>query len=206
MKDTNSIRVTRRGVQLTLGFLWLLDGLLQLQHQMFTSAFITQVLNPVTVGQPRFVTGIMHFWMTVFLRHPAFWNLLAACTQLGIGVLLIFKPTVRLGLLCSVLWGLFVWYVGEGLGGLLGGHTSLLMGAPGAALLYALISLAVIPPDDEKPKKEHRFPAAWLAFVWAIIWVGGAIYQLMPGQNTVSSLGAMIAGNAQDAPTWLAAL
>lgn len=207
MKNTNDIQVTRRGVQVALGFLWLLDGLLQLQHQMFTSAFVTQVITPAADGQPRLVTGIMHFWMTIFLQHPAVWNTVLALIQLGIGALLIWRPTVRLGLLCSMLWGVFVWYVGEGLGGILSGHTLLFMGAPGAALLYVILSLAVVPPDDnEKPKKEHRFPAAWLAFAWALLWVGGAIYQLLPGQNTISGLEAMIAGNAQGAPRWLAAL
>jgi hypothetical protein len=207
MKNTKDIRITRRGLQLTLGFLWLLDGCLQLQHQMFTSAFVMQVIAPAAEGQPRIVTGTMHFWMTIFLQHPAIWNVVAAVAQLVIGAMLVWRPTVRLGLLGSMLWGIFVWYVGEGLGGLLTGHTSLLMGAPGAALLYVILSLAAIPPDDdEKPKAEHRFPAPWLVFVWAFVWIGGALYQLLPGQNTVAGFSAMIASNAQGAPGWLATL
>lgn len=207
MKTNKSIRVTRRGLQLTLGCFWLLDGALQLQHQMFGNAFITQVISPATLGQPHFVTGIMHFWMTIFLQHPAVWNSAAAVTQLAIGALLLWKPTARLGLLGSMLWGMFVWYVGEGLGGLLGGQTSLLMGAPGAALLYAILALAAVPPDEEeKSRDEHQFPAAWLVFAWAIIWIGGAVYQLLPGQNITTGLAAMIAGNAHGAPGWLASV
>lgn len=203
----NGIRVTRRGVQLTLGFLWLVDGLLQLQHQMFTSAFATQVITPASIGQPRFVTGIMHFFIHVFLAHPGVCNTIIAIIQLGIGVLLLWRRTARLGLLLSVLWGLFVWYAGEAMGGILSGQTSILMGAPGGALLYVILSLAVIPADhDEKPKKEHRYPSAWLAFVWAFLWVGGAVYQLLPGQNSTAGLGSMIASNASGAPGWLASL
>jgi hypothetical protein len=205
--NKNNIRITRRGVQLALAFLWLLDGILQLQHQMFTSAFATQVIAPAAAGQPHFITAVIHFGIRVFLTHPAIWNALIAAVQLDIGLLLIWKRTIRLGLLCSVVWGLFVWYVGEGLGGIFSGHTELLMGAPGAALLYVILSLAVFPKDEtEKPKKEYLFPAAWLAFVWAFVWVGGAIYQLLPGQNSVAGLASMIAGNASGAPGWLATL
>jgi hypothetical protein len=35
-----------RPLQLALGGLWLLDGLLQLQPHMFSDAFVTQVLDP----------------------------------------------------------------------------------------------------------------------------------------------------------------
>jgi hypothetical protein len=202
-----TIRITRRAVQVTLGLLWLLDGALQLQHQMFTSTFATQVIAPAAIGQPRFVTGIMHFWMHVFLSSPVFFNTMIAVIQLGIGILLICKPTARIGLLCSIVWGLFVWYVGEGMGGILGGQTWLLMGAPGAALLYVILSLAAVPEDEDvKPKTEHRYPAAWLAFVWAFLWIGGAIYQLLPAQNSAASLSGMIASNAAGAPGWLATL
>jgi hypothetical protein len=209
MKDDYipSFRITRRGIQLALGFIWLFDGVLQLQHQMFTSAFATQVIAPATVGQPQFVVGIMHFWIRLFLAHPVASNTLIAIIQLGIGALLISRRTVRLGLLFSIIWGLFVWYVGEGMGGVLSGQTCLLMGAPGAALLYVILSLAVIPPDeDEKPKEEHQYPAAWLAYIWAFLWVGGTVYQLLPGQNSTSSVAAMIANNASGAPGWLASL
>jgi hypothetical protein len=206
-ESSPTFHITRRGVQVALGCLWLLDGALQLQHQMFTSAFATQVLAPATVGQPRFITGIMHFFIHIILLHPAIWDAFFAVVQLGIGLLLIWKRTVRLGLLFSILWGLAVWYVGEGMGGILSAQMGLLMGAPGAALLYAILSLAVIPPDEEEvARKEHRFPAAWLAFVWVVLWVGGAVYQLLPGQNSTAGLASMIADNANGAPGWLATL
>jgi len=43
---------TRRGVQVSLGVLWLLDAALQLQPYMFTSDFANQVLAPTGQGQP----------------------------------------------------------------------------------------------------------------------------------------------------------
>ena len=201
------LKLTRRGVQIALGVLWLLDGALQLQHQMFTSSFANNVIAPAAEGQPLFVRGPMHFFIHVFLLHPAVFNALAAVTQLGLGALILWKRTVKIGLMASVAWSLFVWYIGEGLGGLASWRTLILMGAPGAALLYAVLALAAMPKKDKsKNKEEDNQPAYWLAVAWAALWVGGAIYQLLPGQNAVSDISGMISSMANGAPGWLVSL
>jgi hypothetical protein len=193
--------LTRRRVQIVLGLLWLLDGALQLQPKMFTAHFASNVIAPAAAGQPTFVSSPIHFMLHIFLLHPAVFNSFIALTQVGIGALLLWKRTVKLGLPGSIFWGLFVWYMGESLGGLFGGGASLLMGAPGAALLYSVISLGVWPTKSEDAK-----PAYWLAIVWAVVWLGGAALQLQSGQNTAAGLSGMITGMASGAPGWLAAL
>jgi len=193
--------VTRRKIQIALGVLWLLDGALQLQHQMFTANFANNVIAPAAEGQPLFVRGPIHFGIHIFLMHPAIWNSLIALVQLSIGALILWKRTVRLGLLGSVFWGLFVWYFGEGLGGLASGHTLLLMGAPGAALLYSIISVSAWPKNH---MTDNDVPAYWLVIVWAVLWLGGTALQLVNGQNTAADLSSMIAGMASGAPGWLA--
>lgn len=199
------IALNGRQLQVILGLLWIFDGLLQLQTKMFTSSFTSLVISPAGQGQPRFISGAINLAIHIFLFHPAIFNSLVIVTQVGIGTLILFRKSTRLGLILSILWGLIVWYVGEGAGGIFSGHTLLLMGAPGAALIYVLLSLSVLPKkiSDKKttPKNE---PAYWLAFVWAFIWVGGAIFQLLPGQNSVSDVSSMIAGNASGSPGWLA--
>ncbi len=196
--------ISRRKVQVALAVLWIFDGFLQLQGRMFTDSFVRHVIAPAAAGQPLVVSGGINFGIHIFLSHAVFFNSLIAIIQLGIGVLILRKQTVRLGLILSVFWGLFVWYFGEGLGGMLGGHALLLMGAPGAALLYAVLALGVMPQTDREEQSKGRTPSYWLAFVWAVLWVSGGIYQLLPGQNSVSSLSKMIAGNAVRAPGWLA--
>jgi len=197
--------ITKRNIQIALGGLWFLDGALQLQHQMFTANFANDVITPAADGQPRFISGPMHFFIHVFLLQPVICNALIALVQLGLGVLILKKSTAKFGLTASIFWGLFVWYIGEGLGGLATGQTSLLIGAPGAALIYAIIALGVLPsaPGDDKDRSR---PAVWLAFVWAILWLGGAVLQFVNGQNTTAELSSMIAGMADGAPGWLAAL
>lgn len=196
------IKLSKRGVQVGLGILWLIDGALQLQHQMFTRAFATQVIAPAAQGQPRFVSGPMNLGIHIFLLHPAVFNLLFALTQLLIGALILWKRSIRLGLSLSVLWGLVVWVFGEGYGGIFSAHTSLLMGAPGAVIIYVLLALAVM-PSSTKAKQPIAY---WLALVWLVLWVGGGIYQLLPGQNSTTDVSSMIAGTAQGAPSWLASI
>jgi len=197
------LKITKRKIQTALGLLWLFDGLLQLQPQMFGSHFVSGVILPAAQGQPLFVTGPMHALIHIFLLHPALFNSLAALTQLSLGALILSKPTLKIGLIASIAWGLFVWSVGEAYGGIFSGHSLVLMGAPGAALLYVILALAAMPKDHDKKVSE---PPYWLTFVWAICWIGGAIYQLLPSQNTVSSLSSMIAGNGSGQPGWLASL
>jgi hypothetical protein len=204
MLQALSQHITRRRIQTALGCLWFLDGALQLQHQMFTAQFANAVIAPAAQGQPQFVSSVMHFGIRIFLLHPALFNSLIALIQLGLGALILWERTTRAALYGSVAWGLFVWYVGEGLGGLFSGHTSLLMGAPGGALLYVIIALGVMSPRSKN--KRDRPPAYWLAIAWAVLWLGGAVYQLLSGQNTAVEVGAMITGMASGAPGWLAAL
>lgn len=198
-------KISRRGVQIVLGILWLLDGGLQLQHQMFSSAFANNVIAPAAQGQPVIISGPIHFGMSIILIHPAIFDACFALIQLGIGAAILWKRTSKYGLYASVIWGLAVWFGGEGLAGILSGHATLLMGAPGAALIYVVLSLAVMPGDFTKNKYDD-YPAYWLALVWSIIWIGGAILQVMPGQDSIEDLSGMITGMANGAPGWLASL
>lgn len=198
------LRITPRAIQIALGLLWLLDGVLQLQPKMFTSAFATQVVEPAAQGQPFFVSDPMHWGISLFLSHPAIFNSLFALTQLMLGALILNKRTTRVGLYLSVGWALIVWSVGEGYSGMFSGQTSLLMGAPGAAILYGLLALAVLPKKENGPHGQKI--AYWLALVWLFVWVAGGAFQMLPKQGDTSDIGAMITANADGAPSWMASI
>ncbi len=68
-----------------------------------------------------------------------------ALVQLALGVAFLRSRTVRLAVVGSVAWVGGVWFLAEGLGGLGGGTSSLLAGAPGAVALYAVLGLAAWP-------------------------------------------------------------
>jgi copper(I)-binding protein len=208
-------RVTRRGLQITLGLLWLLDGALQLQPFMFGPGFAGDVLAPAGAGQPGWVASGVHWAAGLVGAHPAPWNTLFAVVQLALGVGLLVRPLVRVTLVASVGWALAVWYLGEGLGGLAGGHASLITGAPGAVLLYAVLAFVVWPRrvDDAPPgwrgwprrwscgpHDSSMPPPAWTPVAWAVVWIGGAVLQALPGQHTAGDIADSLSGD--DMPGW----
>jgi hypothetical protein len=196
------LRVTRRGIQIVLGLLWLLDGLLQFQPAMLTPKFAAEVIAPAGAGQPGFIAGPVGEVARIILYQPVITDVAFGLIQLALGAGILYARTARRALAASVVWALLVWYLGEGLGGLLGGSSSLLTGAPGAALLYAVLALAASPRADGAAAAE-RLPR-WTAVAWAAIWLGGAALQLLPGRDTNAAIGMSLAMNASGAPSWLA--
>jgi hypothetical protein len=190
--------MARRRLQIVLGLLWLLDGAMQLQPFMLGTGFAKQVAANGD-GQPQFVAVPMHSAADVIAAHPVAWDVPFATVQLLIGLGLLVPRTAWLALAASVPWALGVWFFGEGLAGLTGGHASLLAGAPGAALLYGLLALAAWPRPD-RPKEA---PARWLPLAWALFWISGAIFQALPGQNTATAVAGTVTANAQSGPHWL---
>jgi hypothetical protein len=191
--------MTRRGLQITLGVLWLIDAGLQFQPYMFSSRFATQVLSPLGEGQASFVSAPVNHVAHVVGAHPVVFNAAFASVQLAIGIGLLLRRAVVASLGASIGWALAVWYLGEGLGGLTGPNAALLTGAPGAALLYAVLAAAAWPR-----RIRDQQPAAWLAFAWAAYWIGGAVLQVWHGPRSGPDLAATVAEGANGAPGWLA--
>ena len=78
-----------------LGVLWLIDGLLQLQPQMFTMNMVNKVLNPITAGQPAFIASNLQWIVTVITNNLTTANLVIALVQIALGVFLILGLWVR---------------------------------------------------------------------------------------------------------------
>jgi len=193
--------MTRRGLQITLGVLWLIDAGLQFQPAMFSGRLAADVLSPAAAGQASFVSAPVEHVAHLVSEHPAAFNAAFACLQLAIGVGLLLRRAVVPALFVSIAWAFAVWYLGEGLGGLTGSNAALLTGAPGAALLYAVLAAGAWPGASSGSRDLQ--PAAWLAFAWAVYWVGGAILQLWHGPRTGPDLAATVAEGANGAPGWL---
>ena len=168
--------MTARRLEIALGVLWLLDGGLQLQPFMLGTGFARQILDPAGDGQPQFVAAPVHWAADVIAAHPVAWDVPFALVQLALGAGLLVPHTARLALVASIPWALGVWYFGEGLGGIASGHASLTTGAPGSALLYAVLAVAALLPGKEA--------ARWLQAAWAALWLGGAALLLLPNQHT----------------------
>ena len=135
----------RRTLQLALATVWLLDAVLQFQPYMFTKAFGNQMIAGVALGNP---AGLAHqiTWAGHAIGHHAeVANTTFALVQLAIALGIAWRPTVKIALAGSVVWALAVWWIGEGLGGVLTPTPSPLNGAPGAVILYALLAVLLWP-------------------------------------------------------------
>src|SRR5580658_2379200 len=134
----------RRRLQLALGVIWLLDAMLQFQPFMFGRRF-GQMLAASAHGNPTVVAGPVTWSAAIISHHVAVLNAIFAVTQLLLGLGIAWRPTVRLALAASVAWAVAVWWLGEGLGGILTGTASPVNGAPGAVILYALLAVLLWP-------------------------------------------------------------
>ena len=75
-------------------------------------------------------------------------NAAFAIAQLVIALAILWRPTTALGLALSVPWALSVWWLGEGLGGVLTSAPAAVAGAPGAVILYGLLAVLLWPVPD----------------------------------------------------------
>ena len=198
---------TRRGIQIALGVLWLLDAALQLQPFMFTADFAQQVLAPSGQDQPVWVSAPTDFFARLIAGHPAPLNIVFALVQLALGIGFLIPRLVRPTIVGSVAWAAGIWWFAEGLGGLATGNASLLTGAPGAVLLYAVLALAVWPAtDDRNPRTaDDAAIAGWFPFAWLVLWLGGALLQLLPSQRGTAALHDQL-GSAEGTPGWLTSM
>jgi hypothetical protein len=202
------LRVTRRGVQVALGVIWLLAGLLQFQSYMYTHGFVTDVLQSTAVGQPSFIGKPIISIAAFYGRDLTLWNTLAAEIQCMIGLgLIASRKTVRPALAVSLAWSLAVWWLGEGFG-LLTSHTepSALMGAPGAVIIYAMIGLAVWPKKaaGTESSANEAINDRVASYAWALLWVISAILWLLNVNRSKNAIHDMLTGMAGMSPHWLA--
>ena len=219
----------RRGLQITLGVLWLADGALQLQPFMFGRGFVNQILVPASMGSPAGVTGPALAFTRLVLHAPAAWNAGFAITQLLLGAGLLWRPTVRAALAGSVAWALGVWWFGEGLGGVLSGMASPLTGAPGAVILYAVLAVLAWPaartvlastPQASTPQARAEGddrdagPVAagsplgltGARVAWLVLWGSFAYFILQAANRAPGAARDTFASLAAGEPGWIAAM
>ncbi|HLI69278.1 MAG TPA: hypothetical protein VKV19_05920, partial [Ktedonobacteraceae bacterium] len=180
-----------------LGVLWLIDGLLQLQPEMFSMNMINGVMKPMLEGQPGLIESNLQWIVNVVTSNLTFMNILIAVVQIAIGVLLITGLWVRATVIASMIWALIVWYGGEGLSMLLTGQASVLTGAPGAVMLYPLLGFVVYPREGSNDK-EGLISRPVLRWVLAGFWIFAALLQLQPfwwqSQQISGAISDMVGG------------
>jgi len=205
----------RRALQLALGALWLLDGMLQFQPSMFGRGF-PQMLAGSAHGNPAVVARPITWSAGIIGHHVVALNALFAVIQLLLGLGIAWRPAVKFALAGSVVWSLAVWWLGEGLGGVLAGTASLVNGAPGAVLLYALLAILLWPADRDPAVGTRAARALAAPFTaaravgrpvaqasWLVVWLGLAALALLPASRAI---GRTVADTTPGEPAWLAGI
>lgn len=172
------VLLSRKQLQHILGALWLLDGLLQLQPQMFTMNMITSIMLPNVNAQPALIAENLKWIIQLTTQYliAASWTI--AGIQVMLGLCLLSGRYVKQAIIVSVLWALMVWYAGNGMGMLLTGQATALTGSPGAVLLYALLGLVVYPRDASK--NAGLLSREDLRRALAGLWLLAALLQVQP--------------------------
>ncbi|HUN36830.1 MAG TPA: hypothetical protein VMU95_32945 [Trebonia sp.] len=201
----------RRALQLVLGGIWLLDAALQYQPFMFTEGFVSQIIQVNTTGNPAVIADPITWSAGVMAQHILVYNAMFATLQLLIAVGLLYRPTVKVALAMSILWAVAVWWIGEGLGDILTGSASPAMGAPGSAIIYALLALLAWPTELEGARPSRvtaltRPDGAPAQAVWALLWGSLAGFALLPANRSPSTVAAMLSGMQAGEPGWIRAL
>jgi hypothetical protein len=211
------LHVNQRTLQVALGVLWIIDGLLKFQPNLFKPAFVSNVIQPMAAGQPDLLGSTINH-MANFLSHEAtMWVAIFGLVEIGIGIGLLFRRTLKPALVTSFIWGIGIYIFGEGFGMVLTGHTSPLQGAPGAVCFYIVLGLMVWPKSEKSSDANLMgtessaaarglFGATGSLLVWAAIWLLEALIWMFPFNRTGNSIANQMADTANGEPGWYAHL
>ncbi len=200
--------VTRRRLQVALGLLWLLDGALQFQPSMFSAQFFGMMLRMGAAEPPAWVWDLGSRLEPVLTAHAVLANAAFATLQTLVGLALVTGRLTRLALAASIPWALAVWLFGEA-GGVFTPGANALTGAPGAALVYALLAVLVWPhrPDDGAAVADGGvLPRPLPELAWMALWFGTALLECESLNRMPILAGSEIANAGNGGPGWLTAL
>jgi hypothetical protein len=201
----------RRVMQLVLATIWLLDGILQLQSFFFTKSFGFQMISGVSSGNPSIVARPIAWSAAAIGHHAVLTDAVFALIQLAIGFAIAWRPAVKWGLAGSIVWSIGVWWIGEGLGGVLNGTADPVNGAPGAVILYALLAV-LLWPTDRLGERRAPFVAARSVgatpakVLWALLWGSLAYFAVLGPNRSSHHLHDLIGAEAVGEPRWVATM
>jgi hypothetical protein len=196
----------RRRLQLALAGLWLLDAVLQYQSVMFGRGF-PHMLAASAAGNPAVVARPITWSAGIIGHRVVALNAAFASVQLALGLGIAWRSTVRIALGASIAWALAVWWLGEGLGGVLSASASPVSGAPGPAIIYALLAVLLWPVAGGRPSPfaaGRAVGASAARALWLILWGSLAFFALTPASRAPQAISSMISGTTPGQPGWLA--
>lgn len=197
-----------RRLRLALAAVWLFDAALQFQPFMFSKAF-GQTLAASAQGNPAIIADPITWSAGIIERQPTATNAAFATIQLLLAIGIAWRPTVKITLAASVIWSISVWWLGEGLGGVLSGSATPWTGAPGAVIIYALLAVLLWPADRDTSasfvagRTLGRVPARVL---WLLLWGSMAYFAVQAASTAPQGMHDMLSAMASGEPGWIASI
>src|SRR5580692_6274919 len=200
-------RDLQRTFQLVLATVWLLDAVLQLQPFMFTrgSSGFSGMLNHMAAGNPGWVQHSITWNASNVNHYPVLTNSTFALVQFLIGFGIAWRRTLKPALALSIVWALFVWWFGEGVGNILHGGATPFSGGPGAVLFYALLAVLLWPSEgSDRPFVAARTVGVTVAkVIWVLVWGLFALLAVVGSGRSPEALHGLVAAYTGQ-PGWLA--
>jgi hypothetical protein len=189
-----------RTAQTILGGIWLLDAGLQFQSFMYSKGFVA-MLTAMSPREPHWLGASINWGAHLAGGNLTVYNTAFALIQCAIGLGLLYRPTVRIALVGTFAWALFVWWFGEGFGMLFMNMAEPLTGAPGGVIMYALVGLVIWPT---------RQPGGLLGIrgtrmMWAGLWLLCAYLWLLQSSSATNATRDMI-NAAPSGMSWLSSM
>ena len=210
------LHLSRRSLQVALGVFWIIDGLLKFQPALFKASFVDTVIRPMAAGQPSLIASAINHMANYLSHEPTTWVAIFGLLEIAIGIGMLFRRTVKEALVASFIWGAGIYLFGEGFGMVLTGHTSPLVGAPGAVCFYVLLGALGVAEGTRghrtRRSRRRRFVGRWpwrvrgkgALLVWAAIWFFEAIIWMFPANRTGNAISAQLSTTAHGEPGWYA--
>jgi thiosulfate dehydrogenase (quinone) large subunit len=145
------------GLRLALGVIWAINAFLKWLPG-YRNSYLDG-LKGVAQGQPGFLHGWFHFWITLQSGSPSLWADLTGVAETSIAIVLLLGIARRPGYLFGAVYMLLVWGVGEGFGGpYTAGATDV-----GTGIIYTVLFLVLFvtaPTADQEPFSLDRLLVA----------------------------------------------
>jgi hypothetical protein len=205
---TREQRDPQRTFQLILATVWLLDAVLQIQPFMFTRGVdgFSGMLNGMARGNPRWVAHTITWNGSIVYHEPILTNSGFALIQFAIGFGIVWEKSRKSALALSIVWAVFVWWFGEGAGGIFQGLATPLGGGPGGVLFYAVLAVLLWPSEGPNtPFLAARTVGASVARgIWIGVWGLLALLSLVGSGRSPQALHDLVGDLNQSEPGWLA--
>jgi nitrite reductase (NO-forming) len=128
----------KTALRIGFGLIWLIDAVLKWLPDFHKG--LLGMVKTAAAGQPSWLHGWFHFWISTVQAHTDFWAYGVAVLETAIALALIFGVARKLTYMVTIFSGVMIWGIAEGFGGPYSGTSTDI----GTAVIYAVVAAALL--------------------------------------------------------------